>query len=328
MKKIILLLVLLVSIFLTLGINVSAKTPLDRIDLYEITIDPNEDGTLNMHFNIKWTVLDSTSEGPLEWVKIGIPNKYVSNLRGESSCIKNIKYYSDSGSYIRLDLDRKYKAGESLEMKFSYTQSRMYFLKGEHCFYDYKPGWFDEIYVNHAVVKWNKTGVEYANQMSTSGNYYVWSAYLKPGETLSVDVKYAQSYFKTLDPEMQYTDDYMTTEDIVAIVLFVSIIVIMVTVLIISVVSQQDPYMRERGFVGRGYYYHRRRYYHRGYYSSGKRIEKPVVVNSGGFGSHGGSGGSCACACACACAGGGRAGCSMKDFYKHPSLEKIKKALK
>jgi hypothetical protein len=24
---------------------------------------------------------------------------------------------------------------------------------------------------------------------------------------------------------------------------------------------------------------------------------------------------SCACACACACAGGGRAGCSLKDFY-------------
>ena len=94
MKKIIVLLVLLVSIFLTLGINVSASSSLDRIDLYEITIDPNEDGTLNMHFNIKWTVLDSTSEGPLEWVKIGIPNKYVSNLKGESSCIKKIKYYS------------------------------------------------------------------------------------------------------------------------------------------------------------------------------------------------------------------------------------------
>ena len=27
---------------------------------------------------------------------------------------------------------------------------------------------------------------------------------------------------------------------------------------------------------------------------------------------------SCACACACACAGGGRAGCSKKDFYPGP----------
>ena len=36
----------------------------------------------------------------------------------------------------------------------------------------------------------------------------------------------------------------------------------------------------------------------------------------GGFGGGGfGGGGGCACACACACAGGGRAGCSKKDFY-------------
>ena len=30
---------------------------------------------------------------------------------------------------------------------------------------------------------------------------------------------------------------------------------------------------------------------------------------------HHSGGGGCACACACACAGGGRAGCSRKDFY-------------
>ncbi|MBO4914716.1 MAG: hypothetical protein J5449_05860, partial [Oscillospiraceae bacterium] len=42
-----------------------------------------------------------------------------------------------------------------------------------------------------------------------------------------------------------------------------------------------------------------------------------------------GSGGcahsSCACACACACAGGGRAGCSVKDFYNtHLKLDHLK----
>jgi len=61
-------------------------------------------------------------------------------------------------------------------------------------------------------------------------------------------------------------------------------------------------------------------------------VNIPVVhhVSSGGSGSSGGSsrgGGcahsscacacaSCACACACACAGGGRAGCTFKDFYR------------
>ena len=82
--------------------------------------------------------------------------------------------------------------------------------------------------------------------------------------------------------------------------------------------------MNERGFVGRGYFYHRHYYGRGGYYSSGKRISTPSSVNSGGFR---GGGGGFSCACACACAGGGRAGCSMKDFYKNPKLEQIKKAL-
>lgn len=327
MRKLVALLVVMISMFVLSLTSVKAASYLDRIDLYEIKIDPNDDGTLNMEFNIKWTVLDSFSEGPLEWVKIGIPNKYVSNIKALSATIDEIEYYSDNGSYIRVDLDRKYYEGESLIMSFSYTQSRMYFLSGNECYYDYKPGWFDEIPVTKAIVKWNKAGVTYANQMDESGNYYIWTSKLNPGETMTVDVKYDQSHFKTLDPKKQYSDAYMTTGDIIAIVLVITIFVSVIIVLIISVSSQQDPYMRERGFVGRGYYYHPHRYYHRGYFSSGKKIEKPVSVNTGGF--RGGSGGgSCACACACACAGGGRAGCSMKDFYKHPKLEQIKKALK
>ena len=55
-------------------------------------------------------------------------------------------------------------------------------------------------------------------------------------------------------------------------------------------------------------------------------VHVPVIsspVRSSGSRSHSSSGGhsscacaSCACACACACAGGGRAGCTVKDFYK------------
>ena len=58
-------------------------------------------------------------------------------------------------------------------------------------------------------------------------------------------------------------------------------------------------------------------------------VNIPVVhhVSSGGGGSSSRGGGcahsscacacaSCACACACACAGGGRAGCTFKDFYR------------
>lgn len=326
MKKLIACLVLILSIFTISLFNVKAISYLDRIEKYEITIDPNKDGSLEMEFYIKWQVLNDDIEGPLEWIKIGIPNKYVSNIKALSSNIDDIYYYSDNGSYMRIDLDRRYKAGEVLDIRFSYTQSRMYHLYNNECYYDYKPGWFDEIPVSSATIKWNKSGVTYANNEIENNDYYIWTSPLNPGETITVDVKYDQTYFDNLDPDKQYSDAYMTTKDIIAIVLTISVIVVFITVLIISIVSQQDPYMRERGFVGRGYYYHPYRYYRAGYYSSGKKIEKPVSVNSSGFGG-GGGGSSCACACACACAGGGRAGCSMKDFYKHPKVEEIKKAL-
>ena len=282
---------------------------------------------MQMEFYLKWKVLDSKTAGPLEWIKIGIPNKYVSNISGLTDNIKDIYYYSDNGSYIRIDFNRKYYEGDILEIKFKYLQSRMYFLHNDECYYDYKPGWFDEIHVENAVVKWNAEGVIDTNESLLEDGYYIWKSELNPGETITVDVKYKKEYFRVLNPDLQYSDSYMTVKDILAIVLVICIFVIVSIVLIISIISQQDPYLRERGFVGRGYYIHPRRYYRRGYYSTGRKIEKPKPVNSGGFRGGSGGGSSCACACACACAGGGRAGCSMKDFYKHPKLEQIKKAL-
>ena len=41
------------------------------------------------------------------------------------------------------------------------------------------------------------------------------------------------------------------------------------------------------------------------------------MINSSGSGV---GGGGCACACACACAGGGRAGCSRKDFNNYLNI--------
>lgn len=327
MKKLFTCLVLIFSLFSISLINVKASSYLDKIEKYEITINPNSDGTLDMQIYLKWRVLNSTSEGPLEWIKIGIPNKYVSNIKAQTSNIDAIYYYSDNGSYLRIDLDRKYHANEVLDICFTFTQSRMYFLHNDECYYDYKPGWFNDIPVDKAIVKWNAEGVLDTNESTLKNGYYVWEDSLNPGETLTIDVKYKKDHFRVLNPDLQYSDAYMTVEDIIAIVIVIVIFVIVITVLIISIISQQDPYMRERGFVGRGYYYHPHYYFRRGYYSSGKRIEKPVVVNSSGFKGGSGGGSSCACACACACAGGGRAGCSMKDFYKHPKLEQIKKAL-
>ena len=58
------------------GINADAATKTDEVVNYEITVDVNEDATLNMLYHIEWKVLDSDIYGPVTWLKIGIPNDY------------------------------------------------------------------------------------------------------------------------------------------------------------------------------------------------------------------------------------------------------------
>ena len=100
---------------------------LDEILLYEITVDVNEDATLRMVYHIDWKVLDSDSEGPLEWVKIGVPNSHYQGLTGRSDAVRKISDLRENGeTYARIDLDRKYYAGEVAEIEFELDQDYMY----------------------------------------------------------------------------------------------------------------------------------------------------------------------------------------------------------
>ncbi len=335
LNKTIITFILLITVIFSIKTNAYVRYPLDRIDLYEITINPRDNGTLDMEFNIEWTVLDSTTEGPLEWVKIGIPNYSVSNIKGLSSCIENIYYYSSFGSYIRIDLDRQYHSGETVNIIFSYNQSRMYFLTNDKCSYHYRPGYFDEIEVTKAIVRWKKQNVINHNFGTEVGDYLVWEDSLGFGESIEVRVEYYKTAFADLDPNKQFTNDYLSprTKKIIWAVV-ITIIVIIIVIYIIQR-RKRDPYLSERGFIGRRYYRwrfwfgrHRRyRYYNNGYFGSGYRVINPTPPKFTSSGS--GSSGGFSCACACACAGGGRAGCSRKDFYQtNLQTDKVLKHLK
>ena len=58
----------------------STIEPIDEILNYDIEVNPRNDGTLDMKYHITWKVLDDSREGPLSWVKIGVPNKYVDEI--------------------------------------------------------------------------------------------------------------------------------------------------------------------------------------------------------------------------------------------------------
>lgn len=280
----------------------AARGPLDEIQNYTIQVDMRPDGTMDIKYHIVWKVLDDTSEVPLSWVKIGNPNKYVDQITALSSNIKNIEYYADGGSYIRIDFDREYKKNEVITFEYVIHQSRMYVIdKDAHlCRYSFTPGWFDEIEVKEIKILWNSANVIESNSHTTEGNYLVWTGSLKMSERLNASVKYNLDVFTTNEDE-QYTDESgsVTAGTIIGIILLITIIIIVLIALF------GDDYDSHSGFGGR----------------------RSTFIHT-----HSSVRSSCACvsscACACACAGGGRAGCSKKDFYgTNLNTDDIKKVL-
>lgn len=331
--KPILLIIIVLSLMFIPKVNAYTKNPLDRIDLYEITINPRQDGTLDITFNIEWTVLDSNSQGPLEWVKIGIPNYDATEFKKLTNNISKIGYMVEFGSFIRIDLDRAYYEGETVKFSFSYHQSKMYFLTSDRCSYHYIPGYFSEIKVKEAIVKWNKENVVVHNAPKEDDKYLIWESSLNFNQKMEIRVEYNQNSFIGLSFEEQYTGAFLGPKQKFILVVAIVSIVVVISIIVAIYRSTRDPYLYDRGFIGRRYYrYHffryrrMRRYYGNGYFRSGALIAPPRPPSSSGSGY---SGGGFSCACACACAGGGRAGCSKKDFYKtNLQSEKIIKHLK
>jgi hypothetical protein len=272
------------AFILVLPHRVQAAANLDEIENYVVTVNMRTDGSMNMTYHIEWKVLDSTTEGPLEWVKIGIANQHVDEIKALSDNIRDIQYWSEGGDYIRIDFKRSYCKDEIVAFDYSFHQSYMYTLDDDAglCRYSFTPGWFDQIAVKALTVMWNTDNVLNSDAANTAGGYLVWTTSLPAGEKYRLSVDYELGVFATSGNE-QATED---TPD------FMSIIMIFLGLgmagSIIAVILRKDKY--KGGFAsGQGA--------HIGYYGTGSCVH------------------SCACACACACAGGGRAGCAAKKFY-------------
>ena len=201
--------ILFLSLLFIPKVDAYTFNPIDRIDLYEITVNPRDDGTLDIEFNIEWTVLDSSIQGPLEWIKIGIPNYEATDFKKISKNISKIAYMSDFGSFIRIDLDRAYVAGETINIRFSYHQSRMYFLTDDKCSYHYVPGYFSEIQVKKAIVKWNSENVLVHNALKEEDGYLVWEDSLNYDQKMEIRVEYNQNVFTGLSSDLQFMSKYM-----------------------------------------------------------------------------------------------------------------------
>ena len=311
MKKLLILLFLLLSLALT-----SCEeefSPLDKIHKYSITISPNDDGTLNMIYYLQWEVLEE-GDGGVDFITVGVANRFVENIQGLTNNIDDIYYSSENGATIRIDFLDTYHEGDIFEVKFSFRQERIFTLKNNEVQYSFNPGWFEEIQVEKLVVLWDGDNVLKHNATSQSGDNLKWEAKLDYGETIEVNMVYDKTTFPNLNPDEDYSDQ--TENPLIFIIVFACIFGFVIAMCIIASVNE-DKYQTSRGFSGHIHHHHFYFGRHRGYRRSGKVIIPPKVTNSGGSGV---GGGGCACACACACAGGGRAGCSRKDFNNYLNI--------
>ena len=65
---------------------------LDEIEKYFITVRIQPDGSAEIDYDIHWKVLDSTTAGPLEWVKVGVPNNNIEPVSHSAKKIPALKF--------------------------------------------------------------------------------------------------------------------------------------------------------------------------------------------------------------------------------------------
>ncbi len=316
----------LITIIFTLLILFSGTCfakDLDQINEYHITVEPRKDGSLDISYHVEWEVLEATLEEPVTWVTIGIPNANVDSVESSSKVVKTTKYYEDTGgAYVRIDFKKGYIAGDIIIFDFSIHQKDMYKIESQYCVYSFTPGWFDDIEVKDIQILWNSKDVSASNAVDTNSknNYLKWSGKLKKGQKMEANVRYLKSAFPNLVEKKfvetkttfstsstnkstnSFSGSFQNLSKLVntSFTLFFVAAGLIFLGTILSAFSGTG--YRKHG----GYAYDDDDYYYR------DRSSRSYSSRSSSSSSH-----SCvsSCACACACAGGGRAGCSKKDFY-------------
>lgn len=328
---------------------------LDYIPDYFVTVDLREDGSADIVYDITWQVIGGDQTDYLSWVKIGLPNAYAEDLTPLTDTISDLQYTGDGGSYAKVVFARRYyspkvaaqNGGESrVRFAFSVHQSHLFSLNSDGtATFEFAPGWFDDLVVEHMQVRWRSGDGFVADNTSEEDGYLIWDfGPMGHGQSANIHVTVPVTTAETFDPDAQltaadYDDGGMTADEMIGILTVVIGLLIFAAALIIIVGSMTPDW---GGGFGSGLDPDDWFWYTNGVHTihlartapppkGYTRTDPPKNYHTGGGSSRGGGVGrhnsgcasSCACACAsscacaCACAGGGRAGCTAKDFYTY-----------
>ena len=328
---------------------------LDYIPDYFVTVDLREDGSADIVYDITWQVIGGDQTVYLSWVKIGLPNAYAEDLTPLTDTISDLQYTGDGGSYAKVVFARRYyspevaaqNGGESrVRFAFSVHQSHLFSLNSDGtATFEFTPGWFDDLVVEHMQVRWRSGDGFVADNSSEEDGYLIWEfGPMGHGQSANIHVTVPVTTAETFDPDAQltaadYDDGGMTADEMIGILTVVIGLLIFAAALIIIFGSMTPDW---GGGFGSGLDPDDWFWYTNGVHTihvartapppkGYTRTDPPKNYHTGGGSSRGGGVGrhnsgcasSCACACAsscacaCACAGGGRAGCTAKDFYTY-----------
>ena len=191
---------LLFAALLLLSVSVPAvranAVTTDEILQFVITVDVNEDASLQMDYMIEWKVLDDKTYGPLEWINLGVPNSHHENITVLSDTIDYIK---DNGDTLAIWLEGEYYANEIVTLEFSMTQDYMYqidkYVEGETV-YSFTPAWFDGMDVDQLEIRWNSENASaWQPDCLKDGDYLVFTASVPSGGKYTMNVTYPNDAF-------------------------------------------------------------------------------------------------------------------------------------
>lgn len=329
---------------------------IDEISRYVVTVDPREDGTADLTYEIDWRVIGGSADEPLSWVKIGLPNTHCDrpeNLTPDT--VSDVRMMNEDGAFVKIVFTNRYYAPEaaaangqqsSVHFAFRVHQSHLFLLNEDGgADYTFTPGWFEDLCVRDLTIRWRITDGSAAKDAREENGYYVWQFRdLGHGERATVHVTLPAESAAALSPDAAASSDEMYYAGPYARVIFFALLVLTLVIFIFLLVLLLRSASWKGGFGEEDpedwlWYSNGTQVIHvartvpppAGYHP----VDPPANFRAGGGSSRGGGAGrrsgggesnhsSCACACACvsscacacACAGGGRAGCSAKNFYR------------
>ncbi len=157
---------------------------LDYIPDYFVTVDLREDGSADIVYDITWQVIGGDQTDYLSWVKIGLPNAHAEDLTPadrhhlQFAVHRRRRQLRQSRVCTAVLLARvaAQNGGESrVRFAFSVHQSHLFSLNSDGtATFEFTPGWFDDLVVEHMQVRWRSGDGFVADNTSEEDGYLIW----------------------------------------------------------------------------------------------------------------------------------------------------------